>query len=207
MGDRRVLSFQHKSNNQSKKGLWLGLQGGGAAEGEGTNSMQEERIMTAMTNDWIKHQWRADNDDNATTLPVSTQSKKAADRSTTQQLWAMVTMTKTMPLEATRNNNQQMMGAKNEEAVMMASGNDGRCGVRWTQQRQQHRTQWTTQQSTNGDDNDNNNNIKGWRWEEGGGKLRQSGTKEDNVIKSDGDCGVEAVVMTRCQDGMPQPGW
>jgi hypothetical protein len=27
-------------------------------------------------------------------------------------------------------------GAKNEEVVMMASGNDGQCGVRWTQQRQ-----------------------------------------------------------------------
>ncbi len=39
------------SNNQPKKGLWLGLQGGGAAEGEGTNPMQEERITTSMTND------------------------------------------------------------------------------------------------------------------------------------------------------------
>jgi hypothetical protein len=39
------------SNNQLKKGLWLGLQGGGAAEGEGTSPMQEKRIMIAMAND------------------------------------------------------------------------------------------------------------------------------------------------------------
>jgi hypothetical protein len=34
-------------------------------------------------------------------------------------------MTKTTPLEATRNNNQQTMGAKNEEAVMMALSDNG----------------------------------------------------------------------------------
>jgi hypothetical protein len=194
------------SNNQPKKSLWLGLRGGGTAEGEGTNPMQDERITTAMTNDWIKNQWHADNDDNATPSPASTQSKKAADRLTTQQPRETVTTTTTKPLEATRNNNQQTMGAKNEEAVMMVSDDDSQCGVRWTQQRQ-HRMQQTTQQSTNGDDDDNNNNVKGWCWEEGGGKLHQSGTKENNVIKLDGGCAVEAVVMMRCQDGTPRPGW
>ncbi len=39
------------SKNQPKKGLWLGLQGGGAAEEEGTNPMQEKRVTTAMTDD------------------------------------------------------------------------------------------------------------------------------------------------------------
>ena len=53
-----------------------------------------------------------------------------------QQPREMVTMTKTMPLEATRNNNQQTIRVKNEEAVMMAPGNEGLYEVRWTQQRQ-----------------------------------------------------------------------
>ena len=117
------------------------MQGRGAADGEGTNPMQEVRITTATTNNQTKHQWRADNDDYATPLPASMQSKKAAARSTTHQSWVTVTKEKTKPSEATTNYNQQTLGAKNEEAVMVALGNNGQCGVRWIQQRQRHRMQ------------------------------------------------------------------
>jgi hypothetical protein len=53
---------------------------------------------------------------------------KVVDRLTMQRPREMVTKTKTTPLEATRNKNQQIMGAKNEEAVMTALGEDGHCG-------------------------------------------------------------------------------
>ncbi len=61
--------------------------------------IQEERITTVMTDDWMQAptacwwQWQCNR---------LTRSKKAAARSTTQQLWAAITTATEMPSEATK---------------------------------------------------------------------------------------------------------